>query len=176
MGFFHKNRLIFWVLMVLVVVNVSALVSFFLYPKQKATPEACCTPEEQQCNAFRDELNLSDAQTLQVTEINKIYTESAKPISKAIKTARAEILNELDREVPDTSLLNSLTLQISMLQMKIQQENIKQYSALKKVCTIEQAHMLSALYRDLYGCPMQNGEMKHRNRHGQGNSKKGNCD
>jgi Spy/CpxP family protein refolding chaperone len=174
MNFFNKNRLIFWVLTILVVVNISALVTYFLYPKSPPSP-ACCTPEEQQCNAFRDELDLSDAQTLQVTAINKTYTESAKPIAAAIKTAREDILNELEKQIPDSARLNTLTYQLSNLQMKIQQENIRQYIALKRVCTTGQAHALSALYRDLYGCPMQNGTVKHRNRSGHSNSKKPNC-
>lgn len=175
MNFFTKNRLIFWVLTVLVVVNIAALISFFLYPKQQAD-SPCCSPAEQQCNAFRDELGLTDAQTLEVTAINKKYTETAQPVATAIKATRADILTELEKEVPDTLRLNSLTIQLSNLQMKIQKENINQYCALKRVCTTEQAQKLSALYRDLYGCPMKNGKMKHRNRAGKDNSQKSMCD
>jgi hypothetical protein len=175
MNFFHNNRLIFWVLIILVVINISALVSFFLFTKPHA-PVACCSPEEQQCNAFRDELKLSASQTLQVEEINKNYKESAGPIVTAIKEARAAILTELEKEAPDTLHLNALTDQLALLQMKIQKENINQYRALKHVCTTDQALRLSALYRDLYGCPMQNGQVKHRYRHGQENSRKAPCE
>ena len=31
MNFFNKNRLIFWLLVILAVINISALVTFFLY-------------------------------------------------------------------------------------------------------------------------------------------------
>ncbi|MCX6266321.1 MAG: hypothetical protein NTW16_03060 [Bacteroidetes bacterium] len=174
MNFFNKNRLIFWVLIILVVINISALISFFLFTKT-AVQTPCCPPEEQQCNAFRDELNLSTGQTLKVTEINKRYKEFAEPISMEIKGARTSILTELEKDVPDTIRLNSLTNQLALLQSKIQRENITQYRELKRVCTPEQAQKLSALYRDLYGCPMQNGQMKHRNRHGQGESKNEKC-
>jgi Spy/CpxP family protein refolding chaperone len=174
MNFLYKNRLMFWVLIVLVVVNLAALASFFLYPKSKSEP-VCCNPEEQQCNAFRQELKLTDAQTLQVNEINKTYTETAKPVAVAIKETRTEILNELEKEKPDTLRLDTLTKQLSMLQMRIQKENISQYIALKRVCTTEQALKLSALYRDLYGCPMQNGNMKHRFRKGQAECQAADC-
>ena len=174
MNFFNKNRLIFWVLIILVVINISALISFFLFTKTSGQ-SACCPPEVQQCEAFRDELNLSGGQTLKVTEINKKYKEFAEPIVGEIKETRASILTELENEVPDTMRLNSLTNQLAMLQLKIQKENITQYRELKRVCTPDQAQKLSALYRDLYGCPMQNGQIKHRNRHGQGESKNEKC-
>lgn len=157
MNFFSKNRLIFWVLIVLVLINLSALASFFLFNK-KQSPASCCSPAEQQCVAFRDELNLSTEQTEKVASINKKYMDSAGPVASAIKDTRAAILTELDMEVPDTMQLNTLTNKLAWLQMKIQQENIKQYSELKRVCTPEQAHRLSALYRDLYGCGMRKGK------------------
>ncbi|MCX6268683.1 MAG: hypothetical protein NTW16_15240, partial [Bacteroidetes bacterium] len=162
-------------LIILVVINISALISFFMFTKTPV-PAACCTPEEQQCIAFRDELNLSAEQTLQVNAINKTYTESAEPIVTAIKETRAAILTELEKESPDTVQLNALTNQLTLLQMKIQLENIKQFGALKGVCTPKQVQRLSALYRDLYGCPMQNGQMQHRYRKGQGTSVKTKCE
>jgi Spy/CpxP family protein refolding chaperone len=175
MNFFHRNRLIFWILILLVVINISAFVSFFLLTKSPVTP-TCCPPGEQQCNAFRDELKLTAAQSLKVAEINKLYKESAEPIATAIKETRAAILTELENELPDSIHLNSLVNELAFLQSKIQKENIRQYTNLKHVCTPEQANRLSALYRDLYGCPMQNGQMNYRYRHGQGNSKKQNCE
>ncbi len=175
MNFFHKNRLIFWVLIILVVINISALVSFFIFTKPRV-PAPCCSAEVQQCNTFRDELKLSAEQALKVTAINKKYAETAEPIASAIKQTRADILTELEKQDPDTLRLNSLTNQLTALQMKIQKENIIQYRELKRVCTPEQASRLSALYRDLYGCPMQGGQMKHRYRQGQGNNKNTKCE
>jgi Spy/CpxP family protein refolding chaperone len=175
MNFFSKNRMVFWVLMILVVINISALVSFLFFTRTRpATP--CCSPEEQQCVAFRDELNLSPDQTLKVNDINKNYTLFAEPVANSIKEARAAILTELEKEVPDTLRLNVLTNQLALLQLKIQKENIKQFSALKRVCTPEQAQRLSALYRDLYGCPMQGGQIKHHFRRGQGNGNRAKCE
>ena len=175
MNFFLKNRLIFWVLIILVVINISALISFFLFSKIQV-PAPCCSPGEQQCMAFRDELNLSAEQTREVADINNNYAKSAGPYATAIKETRASILNELDKKAPDTLILNTLTNQLALLQMKIQKENIKQFRALKYVCTPEQAQRLSALYRDLYGCPMLDSQMKHRYRKGQGNSINTKCE
>ncbi|MCX6305204.1 MAG: hypothetical protein NT040_09555 [Bacteroidetes bacterium] len=175
MNFFSKNRLVFWLLVILVVINISALASFFLFTKTADTRQ-CCSPEQQQCMAFRDELKLSAAQTLKVNAINKQYAGSAGPIASAIKENRTAILTELEKDVPDSIHLNALTEQLALLQVEIQKENIRQYRELKRVCTPDQAQRLSALYRDLYGCPMQNGEKQHRYRHGQDNAQKPRCE
>jgi Spy/CpxP family protein refolding chaperone len=175
MNLFQKNRLIFWVLIILVVINVSALASFFLLSKPQP-PAPCCPPEEQQCIAFRDELDLSATQIQEVNILNKNYRESAEPIVTAIKETRAAILTELEKPAPDTLIVNTLTNQLAMLQVKIQKENIRQYSELRRVCTPDQAQRLSALFRDLYGCPMKDGPVKHRNRHGQGARQNDKCE
>jgi protein CpxP len=175
MNLFQKNQLIFWVLIILVVINVSALASFFLLTKPQ-TPAPCCPPEEQQCVAFRDELDLSAAQIKEVNILNKNYRESAEPVVAAIKETREAILTELERSAPDTMSINTLTNRLAILQVKIQKENIKQYSELRRVCTPEQAQRLSALFRDLYGCPMKDGPAKHRNRHGQGATQNKKCE
>jgi hypothetical protein len=170
MNFFHKNRYIFWVLIFLILINISALISFFLFTRATPAP-SCCPADGKQGHSFSNALELSADQTEKVDIINQRYKANAEPIVDSIKNTRGAILNELEQETPDTSLLKKLTTELSILQKKVQMENIKQYMELKKVCNKEQAQLLSALYRDLYGCPMKNNGIKHQFRHGQGKAK-----
>jgi hypothetical protein len=170
MNFFYKNRFAFWVLIILIVINISALASFFLL-NRPATSPTCCPADGKQGHSMTNELGLSAAQTEKVSSVNQIYKEHAEPIAASIKDTRSAILNELEQQNPDTNLLNRLTSELSILQKNIQQENIKQFMELKKICNQEQAQRLSALYRDLYGCPMKANGMQHQYRHGQGKSK-----
>jgi Spy/CpxP family protein refolding chaperone len=172
MKFIYNNRLMFWVLLFLVVINITALVSNLLFTRPKNTPP-CGSPNEQSCGSLCQELALSSEQEKLVADINNTYTQAARPLASAIKETRVGILNELEKEHPDSILLQDLTRSVADLQLKIQQENIRQYTALKRVCTPEQAQKLSTLYRDLYGCPMKNEQGSHRFRHGQGNTSKG---
>ncbi|MEI7500262.1 MAG: periplasmic heavy metal sensor [Bacteroidota bacterium] len=170
MNFFLKNRYVLWVLIILIVINISALVSFFLFT-QAPPSKSCCPVQGKQGHSFTSELGLSAAQTEKVSSINQNYKTNAEPIVASIKVSRGAILNELEQEKPDTNLLNRLTEELSLLQNKVQKENIKQYLELKKVCNPEQAQRLSALYRDLYGCPMQAKGMQHKYRRGQDKTK-----
>ncbi|MEI6433628.1 MAG: periplasmic heavy metal sensor [Bacteroidota bacterium] len=166
MNFFAKRRFVFWTLIVLIVITVSALVSFFLFSKQNPANVACCPQGEKSGCDFTSELRLTPDQTGKVTQINNEYRQLAEPIVAAIREKREIILSELDRDKPDTGFLNQVVKTLSLLQMEIQQKNILQYLQLKKVCTPEQAHRLSALYRDLYGCPMQGNRMQYRHSRG----------
>ncbi len=164
-----KNRLLTWALIVLIVVNLSALGSFFFFTRP-APPEAdsFCQTGGQPCKTFRDQLGLTEEQTGRVNTINDRYTAVAEPLAARIREARSEILTELDTVSPDTSRLQALVSEISRLQAEIQHENIRQYLALKEVCDSGQAHRLSALYREMYGCPMKGEAAAHRHRHGRG--------
>jgi Spy/CpxP family protein refolding chaperone len=172
MNFFLKTRFLFWTLIILVLINVSALASFFIFSNQKPTAAACCPPEQTSQRALSSELGLTQSQTEKVAQINRNYRQQAEPIAASIKEKRETILSELEQPEPDTIFLNQIVRSLSILQIGIQQKNIQQYLELKKVCTPEQTHRLSELYRDLYGCPMRDNdntmERRHRNRCGQG--------
>lgn len=149
----QKNRLLFWTLLFLVVVNLSALATYFLFPQKPAIVACSEGPMRPGC-ALHMELDLTEEQIGQVDNINAGYQEVSRPVSEKIKELRAAILDELASDNPDTSAIQRISAEISTLQSQLHNENIKHYLDLKKVCTPEQARLLSNLYRDLYGCPM----------------------
>ncbi len=169
MNLFYKNRLIFWLLLILAVINVSALATYFIFREKPAAPaEECCADGTRPCTILKSELGLTDAQEETVVAINRTYTDSAGPVVAAIKNTRAEILTALDETETDPVKLDRLVEQLGELQVKLQKASMIQYRELRRVCTPEQAHRLSALYRDLYGCPLNSDRGNHRYRHGQG--------
>jgi periplasmic protein CpxP/Spy len=157
----QKNRLLFWALIFLIVVNLSALATYFLFPcKQQVV--SCNSESMAPGCVLHKELNLTDQQIGQVDKINEDYRQLSKPISGEIRIRRGCILDELEAEVPDTMKVNRLALEISRLQLQLHHENIRHYLELKKVCDPEQALLLSNLYRELYGCPMSGERKMHK--------------
>lgn len=181
MNFTDKNRLAFWILIFLVLVNVTAMVTFFVTNSGKNTSSSIAV-EAKPGETLRSELSLSPEQNIKVNEINSAHKASSEPIILSIKEKKAELIEELSRENSDTLRINAILSELDKRQNILQQANIKQFMELKKVCTAEQTKKLSQIYSELYGCDMKgkgqgngkgNGQgKKHRHRYGQqGNNK-----
>lgn len=170
MNFFNKHRVLFWLLVILVLINLGILISVLFFTQRSQTP-ACCNATTGPENMLYQELRLTPGQQQQVRQINDLYKSTATSMVDEIKEHRRIILEELDQERPDTAAIRKTAEALALLQFKLQQESIQQYLALKKVCTPEQAHRLSSLYHDLYGCPMKGAQSQNRHRHGWGKQK-----
>lgn len=151
MNFFSKNRIIFWVLIFLVVINISALVSFLVLFSQN-TSQGKRQGQRNQRMAFRNELSLTKAQSGQVDAILAGYKNETEPIASDIKDLRARLLDELSSEKPDTAAVNQYIDKISAYQVLMHKASVNQYLALKRICNPDQCRRLSSLYNELYGC------------------------
>jgi Spy/CpxP family protein refolding chaperone len=164
MDVYKKNRWLFWLMLFLIILNLSALFAYFAFRQEEpASPE---TTQAKPAEIFREELALSPEQTEKVEEINNNYNSMALPVADSIRKTRAHILNELSQSNPDTGKLYNLASQMAQLQNLMQRASIRQYLDLKSVVTPEQALKLSALYHELYGSPMKKKNMQHRFRGG----------
>jgi Spy/CpxP family protein refolding chaperone len=165
---YHKNKALFWIMMFLILVNLSALATYFLFPR-KATVVNCAERTSGPGCALHAELDLTEVQLARVEVINTNYLEESGPVSEEIKDTRADVLDELALDEPDTLKLNQYSLELSQLQHQLHRQNMKHYMELKKVCTSDQAMRLSNLYRELYGCSMQGPGAAGKHQHRKGN-------
>lgn len=176
MNIFNNNRIVFWILILLVIVNISALATYFVFMR-KTTIEPLPHSGLKKGIVLQKELALTTEQSLVVNKINSTYQVSSEPIVKAIREKKAELLDELAKEDTDSVVLVKLTNDIVNEQKKLQIANIKQFLDLKKVCTSEQTLKLSQIYAGLYGFePEGKGKEKgngkgYRHRYGQQNPK-----
>jgi Spy/CpxP family protein refolding chaperone len=179
MNFFLKNRVVFWLLIFLVVINLSALITFLVFFSQK-TASPVQQSRENPGMAFRKELSLSPSQSEKVEEILADYRNSTEPVTIIIRDYRTQLLEELANDKPDTVKINRFADEICLLQKQMQKASIKQYLALKEICNPAQCQRLSALYFELYGFQgkvqgMGKGKgMMHQYRRGQGQQGRGN--
>lgn len=172
MNIYNNNRTIFLILIFLVLINITALATYFIYMRKPAS-EAIPASGFKQGIALRQELSLAPDQSLKVNKINATYQASSEPIVASIREKKAELLEELSKDNTNIKLVEKLTDEIVSEQKKLQMANIKQFLDLKKVCTPEQTQKLSQIYSELYGCVNKgkgqgNGKgMRYRHRYGQ---------
>lgn len=151
MNIFNTNRTIFWILVFLVLINLSALATYFLFIR-KTTGESVTGNNAKNGITLKQELSLTPDQILKVTSINKTYNATGESIALAIKEKKADLLVELSKNSSDSNQIINLVDDIVKDQKKLQMANIKQFLDLKKVCTPEQTQKLSRIYSELYGC------------------------
>jgi Spy/CpxP family protein refolding chaperone len=150
MNNFNNNRVVFWILIFLVMINITALATYFIYMRKPANEPVPGTGYKKGI-ALRQELSLTPDQSIAVNKINYTYQASTEPIVTAIREKKAEILDELSKENSDTTVVVKLAEEVLYEQKKLQMANIRQFIDLKKVCTPEQTQKLSQIYGELYG-------------------------
>lgn len=174
MNIFNNNRTVFWILIFLVMINITALATYFVYSRKTANPQLPAS-EIRPGFALRQELSLTPDQSLEVNKINATYKTSSENVVAAIREKKAELLEELSKDSTNINLVEVLVNDVANEQKKLQMANIKQFLDLKKVCTPEQTQKLSQIYAELYGCVNKEygkGQgkgkgMKYRHRFGQ---------
>jgi len=153
MNYFNKNRLVFWIMILVILINISAFTTFYIFYKtDKAAAAAdtvCCSGT---CRVLNEKLGLNSEQAARVSAINRQFREKTEPIVGDIKETRVAMLDELSLEKPDTAKLTAYTEKIGELQKILQKAAIDQFRQLKQVCTAEQCRKLSSIYSEVYGC------------------------
>ena len=164
MNSFNHNRTIFWILIFLVLVNISVLVGYFIVFRNAGNrPIPGITPGRGW--ALQKELSLTPEQALKVRNINTAYKAASEPLILHIRSAKSALLEELSRESTDTGIVSKLAEDIITEQKWLQKANVQQFLDLKKVCNPEQTKKLSQIYSELYG------GSNWRNGNGRGNGK-----
>jgi Spy/CpxP family protein refolding chaperone len=173
MDLFNKNRLIFWLLIFLVVMNIAALATYFIngHKSSHITADQVSTGQE---ITLSEELSLSPDQSKLAGEVNRRFRESNEPLFDAIREKKSALVDELARPETDTAVIVKLAAEVGDAQGNIQLSNAKQFLELKKICTPEQTQKLANIYAGLYGCQRNgpgrgpgNGQGRHRHRYGQ---------
>ena len=152
MNYFNKTRLVFWIMILVIVINVSAFTSFLFYYKANRTPVADTTSCSGTCRFLNKQLALTPEQSANVKKINQEFRAGTEPVVSEIKSTRNALLDELSIEKPDTLKINAYTSKISSLQSTLQKAAIVQFQQLKQICSPEQCLKLSAIYSEVYGC------------------------
>jgi len=173
MNYFNKNRVVFWIMILMIVVNISAFTSYLIYFRVNriAAPDAAGCGGT--CRFLDEQLALTTGQSAKIKEINNDFRLQTEPLVTEIKATRTALLDELALVKPDTARLNQYTDHIGELQKKLQKAAVVQFQQLKQVCTPDQCLRLSAIYSELYGCPKMSQDkgkgMQHRFGGGQEN-------
>jgi Spy/CpxP family protein refolding chaperone len=149
----NKNRILIWVIVILVATNLSTIGSFYYHriseAKETKQENQNTIPGEQRTRFFRDQLNLNDEQIDQFRDINRAFNRTARSIETNLTQLREDMIKELGTQNPDSARLNQMATQVGNNHRELKQVTTTFYLDMKKICTAEQQAKLHEIFQSM---------------------------
>ncbi|OFX89221.1 MAG: hypothetical protein A2W99_01485 [Bacteroidetes bacterium GWF2_33_16] len=148
----NKRRILIGVIVLLLVINISALAAFLFTnnARQKGYDEIKKTKEKVEISGvhryLREELKLTDEQFIKFKEVGRINFQQSRDITLKLDEKRIEFINELTKETPDDERLDAIAREIGDLHYSLKKKTINHFFELKEICNPEQQESLKKLF------------------------------
>lgn len=162
----NKYRWMIWTIAVLVVMNLTTIITVVYNRNRLSDQEQVSSPNESMAeNAsmkysgryFRDSLGLSMDQMKKFSEFNPGFRQAVMSINMEMAEKRHEMLTEMVKNVCDTNRLNNLSDSIGYLHARLKKETYQYYINFKNICNQEQQRKLEQLFGEMFNTDMQMG-------------------
>jgi Spy/CpxP family protein refolding chaperone len=148
-----KYRILIWIIVILVATNLSTIGSFYYHrfseAKETKQEDQDAIPGEQRTRFFRDQLNLNAEQLDQFRNINRTFNRTARDIEMNLVQLRADMINELGSQKPDSIRLGQISLEIGNNHRELKQVTATFYLDMKKICTAQQQEKLYGIFQTM---------------------------
>ncbi len=158
MSYFNKNRVLLWIVVAVLIINLTATVTIIY--KMQHPPKRDFHKNERPCAQayLENELHLTPGQNEEFKRLKKAHHDSVFVLHKMMKEKRAIISENMVKPEPDTTLLYNTTEELGMLFAQTRKLYISHYFELRKVCNPEQQEKLAKIYTRVFcgedGCQM----------------------
>ncbi len=150
-----KKKLGRLALLLLIVVNVSALLTF-AYNRWVREPGGPPTASSAHADTFTRELCLNGQQEKCIKDFRCAFDSEISDIQARMREKRLAMVEELKKGSPDNTTLDKLIDDISRLQAEIQKKAVENILKEKEVLTDEQKATFFRLFEDRV-CPREEG-------------------
>ncbi|MCB2196270.1 MAG: periplasmic heavy metal sensor [Bacteroidetes bacterium] len=151
-----KKTLLILLIAVLVVINISALITI-IYSENRELPSN--RPLNNQVveeiesrgmyHFLRDELKLTDAQFDQFRDIQGTNMSKSRNIAIELSNKRREMMNEIAKVNPNKEKLDTIAKEIGELHYHLKLNTINHFLELKEICNEEQQESIQRLFINL---------------------------
>lgn len=186
MNYFNKQRLLIWALIILVVINVTAIGTIiyqnYRFRQHTFPPKFDLEKFDQNVKDrfdeheffLRKELDLNKDQMTKFREYRRAYFQETRLLMDSLRTKRKQLMKELSNDEPDKAQLMRLSDEIGALHAELKVATVKHFLQMKKTIGPQQQHKLNRMFMD-----MMNNDRMHRgkspahgrHRHGRKNNR-----
>ena len=156
-----RNRLLFWALIILVVINLSALGTIIYqnyFSRSCPFPQPLVGAQTSEPNLehfhhfMHQRLNLSDQQEETLKKLDTRHFEATRIILDSLQQLRGLMLNELERDRMDTVLLDSYAQKVGLLHCNLKRITTAYFIGIKAMCTPDQNKKLNLFFSKMRSC------------------------
>jgi len=141
------NRAIRWFNYLLLIINLSALLTLVFFKSAGGTGES--QQAVTSLEFLRDELGLTNEQYQVVIKIDEKTFRTYHLVVDLLCEANIELLEEMSKEMPDQGELDRLARRIGNLNTTLKKETIKHFEHIRSICDEEQKARLTALFKEI---------------------------
>ena len=132
----NKKYLIYWVNIILLMLNTALLVFFCFTPEKTIYKNEDSTISNE---FLRKELDFTDEQYKLINELDSIVLRRHQTVLKLLCQRRYQMLNELAKPNPSLEELNKIATSVGHLHKALKTQTARHLLNIKKVCTPERA-------------------------------------
>jgi Spy/CpxP family protein refolding chaperone len=155
-----KPKILTWIIILLLIMNVSAIVTMLYHKSQEEKAEIVSgnpvaaiqsgPTMKYSGRRFRDELGLTSDQMREFSRFNPIFRQKLRDLNIRLLRKRQEMIDELAVDKSDTTMLNSLSYSIGELHSELKKATYAYYLEFKRICTPEQKEKLNSIFNNMF--------------------------
>jgi len=145
-----KQRIINWLNIFLLVINISAFATLLLMNNKEVTSVSSNKNDFFRTDVFlKEELQLTDEQYKELVKLDNKVFRAYQAILDLQCEANFNMLDELSKEAPDKNKLDSIASKVGKFHASLKRQTIKHFMNLRTICTDDQTDLLNQLIKDM---------------------------
>jgi len=147
----NKTRLLIWIIIVLIAVNLATIISGIIYSSKRRNAEPARTevPFNQRVDFFNNQLGLTLEQNDYFMEFNREFNQEARVLTNKMNSLRYGMLKEMAASNPDELKLDEICIDIGKLHSQLKSATVDYYLKMKSICDTQQQELLNRLFESL---------------------------
>jgi uncharacterized membrane protein len=143
-----KTKLLIWLIIILIALNLATIISGISYSlkSRKADQIKTEVPFNQRADFFYEQLGLTPEQREHFLEYNREFNRNARTIINDLNSLRFSMIKEMAETNPDRSKLDDICTRIGTLHTKLKGVTVDYYLQMKSVCDKQQQLALNDLF------------------------------
>ena len=149
MDYFTKNKIVFWAVIVLIILNVFMLSTIWLGRPRRYLPGGPGPGRTDGMKIMEERLGLNREQAEVFEQIRKQHFERTRALNDRRHKIRIDIINELFSDKPDQAKIEKLLSELKDVQGEFDQRLFRHFAELRDQCNDEQKKILKSMFIDL---------------------------